>query len=248
MVVDGKEVDCKLKDGDVQQSHFTHKDPPPFYPLPKTVRDAFKKAAKDGVVGAEEHYYAPEDDTEVPGMTMKVKGRVETKVIEGYVREEKGLKQYVWERGWYVDGMTTDQMRDALGACPDFKNESSKLEKLFREAGHILEMSPKGHPELAGVGVEYSWGKSKMYFRREKTTHRIGGNFEKLVRESLGPAVLPIARVRKFARKARAMRELYKSHLNSDDTTNYNLVQKMYKTMKTHRSALDTFHGFIKNT
>ena len=28
-------------------------------------------------------------------------------------------------------------------------------------------MCVKGHPELAGVGVEYSWGKSKQKFRRD---------------------------------------------------------------------------------
>ena len=30
----------------------------------------------------------------------------------------------------------------------------------------ILLMSPKGQPELAGKGIEFSWGVSKEYFRK----------------------------------------------------------------------------------
>ena len=39
------------------------------------------------------------------------------------------------------------------------------MEKLSSR-GHILVMSPKCHPELAGVGIENSWGKSALYFRK----------------------------------------------------------------------------------
>lgn len=31
---------------------------------------------------------------------------------------------------------------------------------------HIIIMSPKYHPELAGVGIGYGWGKAKLEFRR----------------------------------------------------------------------------------
>ena len=34
------------------------------------------------------------------------------------------------------------------------------------ERGHILLMSPKGHPEVAGCGIEFAWGHAKNYFRQ----------------------------------------------------------------------------------
>jgi len=40
------------------------------------------------------------------------------------------------------------------------------LEELVHSRGHILLMSPKGHPELAGKGVEYAWGAAKLLFRK----------------------------------------------------------------------------------
>ncbi|CAN0529472.1 unnamed protein product [Ectocarpus sp. 12 AP-2014] len=45
-----------------------------------------------------------------------------------------------------------------LQALPDFKNERTALQHLVESRGHILLLSPKCHPEVAGVGIEYSWG------------------------------------------------------------------------------------------
>jgi hypothetical protein len=38
---------------------------------------------------------------------------------------------------------------------------------MIEQRGHILRMCVKRHPELAGVGIEYSWGKLKQKFRRD---------------------------------------------------------------------------------
>ena len=79
----------------------------------------------------------------------------------------------LWERGWYVDGMSTTardpekNMEQVLGGLPDFKNERTALQHTVEKRGHILVLSPKFHPEVAGVGIEYSWGMSKLKFRRE---------------------------------------------------------------------------------
>jgi hypothetical protein len=51
-------------------------------------------------------------------------------------------------------------MQHVLGQCRDFANETSALEEKFRVLGRGLTMSPKGHPELAGEGIEFSWGVS----------------------------------------------------------------------------------------
>ena len=41
------------------------------------------------------------------------------------------------------------------------------METLILDYGHICLFSPKGHPELAGCGIEYDWGVSKKKFRKE---------------------------------------------------------------------------------
>lgn len=57
---------------------------------------------------------------------------------------------------------------------------------------------------------------------------------------------MPLRRVRNFARKARGMRGRYTS---PGDTTSHDLVERMYKERRAHRSALDmlTFSKFIES-
>ena len=51
-------------------------------------------------------------------------------------------------------------------------------------------MSPKGHCELAGQGIEYDWGKSKQNFRRKnKLKH-----FHQLILESWSCENLKLSR------------------------------------------------------
>ena len=57
-------------------------------------------------------------------------------------------------------------MQHVLGQCRDFANETFALEEKSRLRGMALIMSPKGHPELAGKGIEFSWGVSKKHFRK----------------------------------------------------------------------------------
>eukprot|EP00873_Tetraselmis_striata_P004308 jgi/Tetstr1/424572/TSEL_015097.t1 len=53
-----------------------------------------------------------------------------------------------------------------LANLEDLKSEKSALEELVNSRGHVLLMSPKDHPELAGKGVEYAWGAAKLLFRK----------------------------------------------------------------------------------
>ena len=94
------------------------------------------------------------------------------------------MKQVAWERGWHkpegagkMHGDKIDEhdetrdrslsLRHALEHCLDFANEKTALQELVESRGHILRMGVKGHPEMAGKGIEYCWGKSKQKFRRE---------------------------------------------------------------------------------
>ena len=95
----------------------------------------------------------------------------------------------------------------------------------------VLEMSPKCHPELAGVGVEYSWGKSKQFFRRH--TDHVGKHLRANIEKSISPEVLPLERVRKYARKTRAYRRAYEGNTTMDHED----IEKFVKKQRTHRGA-----------
>ncbi|CAB1120843.1 unnamed protein product [Ectocarpus sp. CCAP 1310/34] len=73
-------------------------------------------------------------------------GKWSTKFSEGAV-------QYLWERGWWKDGMSTragvsDEMHveKVLQTLPDLKNERTALQYLVESRGHILLSSPKVSP------------------------------------------------------------------------------------------------------
>ena len=126
-------------------------------------------------------------------------------------------------------------MQHVLGQCRDFANETSALEEKFRVRGDILLMSPKGHPELAGKGIEFSWGVSKKYFRKiaKKTSTAVRSNV------ILSFSVLDLYQSRRNSRRTRRYREAYD---NSDDKKGpacYADFEKFVKTHKCHRNILD---------
>ena len=82
-------------------------------------------------------------------------------------------------------------MRHVLSECEDFVNEVSSLDAILRARGHRLIMSPKGHCELAGSGIEYDWGKMKMWFRRHNRLKR--GQFNALIVGSMSKEALPLS-------------------------------------------------------
>ena len=57
-------------------------------------------------------------------------------------------------------------------------------------------------------------------------------------------AVLPLARARKLARKARSCRLIYKA-CSLGNLTGHSEVERMYTIRKCHRSALDLDYKFI---
>lgn len=185
---------------------------------------------------------------------------VET-VIPGYVGKPKGLKQVLYERGLLVPGMKLQDMRVALSKCPDFQGEMSVIKKAVHSRGHILLLSPKCHPELAGLGIEYSWGKSKLAFRREVNDF-VPKHFHLNVCKALSIRYLPLSRIRNFARKTRDYLHVYEeirkfkaacteelseqevllrvrtSNSEIDEFT-FKSIEKMLKQQKVHRNVAD---------
>ena len=124
--------------------------------------------------------------------------------------------------------------------CTDFQEEVSAFHKLVHDQGHILQTSPKGHPELAGVGVEYSWGGSKLDYRRKNDC--VAKNLHKNISSSF--KVLTKARARKYARRARSYRRAYK-HIAAagkdaeERAGSFLSVEKFVKECKIHRCILN---------
>ena len=199
--------------------------------------------------------------------------------VWGCMGQAKGKKQVLWEWGLWKEGMIltiddTDErgrsqdlsmdhtlqvssslcgrvcwLTSSWQACTCFATEETALQHLVQSRGHILMMSVKGHPEMAGCGIEYCWGKSKHDYRQNNDC--VARHLHRNIKNSLSTegegAVLPLARVRKFARKARTYRRIY-AGLAVNDPESHAFVERMYKVSKTHRSALDLDFKFIMRT
>ena len=188
-----------------------------------------------------------------------------TKVKEGFEGKQKGVAQILFESGWWSDKEKTvykmpslhkvTGMRKDTGAAPpdksrigelilaarkDFTDELSQLAKIIHARGHVLIMSPRCHPELAGLGIEYCWGASKQRFRRDNDL--VPANFEKNVRASLTCVTRSLAH--KFERRSRT----YRYVLSDPTNDSYNLIERAVKKFKSHRDAGDFDGKFIRDS
>ena len=171
---------------------------------------------------------------------------------EGYAGKAKGRKQVLWERGWFLDGMSTAatvapemNIDTILGNLPDFKNERPALQHVVEGRGHILLLSPKFHPELAGVGIEYSWGMSKQKFRREINDEVPKHLHRNMVASMCTETILTVQRVRRFARRTRDYCRAYPALEKGGDIESKDMIEKMKKICKAHRNILGMEPGFI---
>ena len=90
-------------------------------------------------------------------------------------KAKKGLLQVLWEHGFIdelrLETYTLNGKQDAFrfvqkdfslkllkGNCLDFEEEEILLQSMGREMGVLVDRTPKCHCELAGEGIEYSWG------------------------------------------------------------------------------------------
>ena len=166
-----REKDMSLKPGQEISGVFGPNDPPPWYDLDapryprartdeenlketnrrKKAREKFleKKQLTDPLATLtpqEEEQFQTSDPTKYPK-------------IPGYIGSPKGAKQMLWERGHWQSGLTVACCRKILKGLPDFQLETSELSNLWRNRGHGFELGVKCHPEMAGCGIEYCWGK-----------------------------------------------------------------------------------------
>lgn len=200
------------------------------------------------------------------------------KIRQGWVGTAKGKLQIAFERGlldptksydYYsekgrkdvhesiIEGTSIDKLIQSLR---DFREEKTLLQVRAEEMGISIVRSPKCHPEIAGEGIEYSWGVSKNNYRRQPLEQKRGlENFFSLVRESISTDLITKKVARGCSARARAFMLAYRARylLSLDPSeevaeelrTNpmcFDLLDKCVKKFRAHRSAIDFDKGFIK--
>ena len=117
--------------------------------------------------------------------------------------------------------------------------------------GVQLQLTPKCHPEIAGRGVEYAWGYSKLRFRID-FNDAVASHLKDNVIKSLDASVLTLNRIRKFARKAREYKLTYALLFHYEESgkerTGKDTIEHVTKLFKAHRSAMDADYGFISSS
>jgi len=72
--------------------------------------------------------------------------------------------------------------------------QETMLQFYARQLGVMIDRTPKCHPEVAGEGIEYGWGTSKGWFRRQPLSQKRGKNsFIVLVKSSVTREVHQLA-------------------------------------------------------
>jgi hypothetical protein len=139
-------------------------------------------------------------------------------------------------------------LRHMLERCHDFKMEISRLQFVGLGLGVRVGMTPKAHPEIAGMGIEYTWGFGKFHFRRENDCVAI--NLLKNVNNALSK--ISIEKARRFSRKARDYKCVYNQQASGNvgnvEKIGFEMIEKMVKEVKTHRCSLDQDYSFITNS
>jgi len=290
-----------LNVGDVQSFVFAEGDAPPVADPSAPRHDVVRGEAKD------KEKSAAELQEELKGLGLfdlavgkaaEVKAKAQSAGIalrktvapikEGYVGKAKGLKQIVWERGFWSaaelrpKGVVKEEaMKSKLTSCFDFATELSQMQYIAKQLGVRVVMTPKAHPELAGQGIEYSWGYAKLCFRKINTARSAKEKAQLLeanvraATSTVGAQALNIERVRKFVRKARDYKMVYREHFatldllkeQAEDTTidaaesaeqkkkvkafekhHYVKIEKQVRHLKAHRAAADIDTKFIRES
>jgi hypothetical protein len=197
-------------------------------------------------------------------------------ILEGWLGKLKGLLQVCWEHGLLDPNKKIDKaytvngrkdalgilnldysLKSLLGSCVDFDEEETMLQSMGRKMGALIDRTPKCHPELAGEGIEYSWGCAKNYYQRlPLEENRKKEKFLGSVRKSMSKEVLSQERRVKFSKRAREYIMSYhmirqQQNLQQQPSQDYAVVitpmkiEKLVKEFKTHQCALDFEHKYI---
>jgi hypothetical protein len=282
-----------LKVGDTQHMQFQVGDNPPWYDQDALVRDLkwsemstevqkkyeankanYEKKAINKAKKAAINLRANRDKVAADIQTREqVLASLPEYIAPGYEGKQKGMKQILWERGFWKNGMhmrfndktraekmnkgiVIDETLDAetlLLSLPDFKHERTLLDEELARTGDMVLYSPKCHPEIAGVGIEYCIGYSKMNFRR-KFNDTINAH---LYENTIG-SIFSVTneKVWKFSRRSRDYLHVYSDLMNGYDVDgqvdltgeakiSHAKMEDMRKACKSHRNIHDIEIKFL---
>ena len=108
-------------------------------------------------------------DKITPGWMLKPKGMMQILYERGFIDPSYAIKDYV-EKGLKCKNGLLDKTKGyklLIANLPDFINEKSMLEYYGEKLGVTVDSSPKYHPEISGEGIEYCWGMSKVWYRKQ---------------------------------------------------------------------------------
>ena len=169
-------------------------------------------------------------------------------IKQGWTNKLKGAYQVLWEQWWinpnvppktYIWKGKTDEYSDIneftsikimIMNQPDFLEQKTLLQHHCKKLSVFSDQSPVAHCEIAGEGIEFDWGFSKMsYCSKPIEMKRNKTKFHKLVMSVLSRDVLTVAVCRANTHRARQYMLAYmaltetannQSYPNSDQTTN----------------------------
>jgi hypothetical protein len=121
--------------------------------------------------------------------------------------------------------------------------EKTAFQYLMSDRGQIQEMSPKCHLELAGVGIEYNWGKAKMHFPRR--TDHVAKHLHANIHKAMSIDVLTLLRVHRYARKAKSYRFAYST---TEGAMTRVSIENQMAIRRSHRSSVDADWKFINES
>ena len=284
-----------LNPGDVQEFNFTTKDDGPFYLSVTerkkkkhnvTTGQKLKRNFTRSELSAKIIEMVPSLEPSLKGLTAaKVKELAENlhipisenydEILPGWVGTPKGLRQVLWERGLIPADSIVQYTRNhkdpkynlvqIMASCQDFLEETNLLQDTLIKRGIVIIKSPKCHAELAGEGIEYTWGFVKNIYRRLPLSHKQSKeSFLSSVKYVLSRSVIKKEEVRKFARKARRYTCAYyvldhnlqpstdtfvdehgRTIIDLTGSTTLPSIERLVKQFKTHRCALDFATEFI---
>ena len=272
--------DKVLQIGDVQTFVFSETDEGPFYLQNKegrrydvengnTRRDLTKTELEDALRTINVNGKGNKKQLQELCRPNNIPTKIEIpKVVEGWVGKAKGTLQILWERGWIdmnnLPKYTNDGKVDAFGILDttyslqflvsnlkDFLEEESMLQSMGNQMGIKIDRTPICHAELAGEGIEYSWGCSKNKYRTEPLSKKkVKETYRELVKKCISRDNLTTERVRKFSRRARsyicAYYQMHYADVNPDASVPEQVkIEQLAKSYKTHRSVVDFNYGFI---
>jgi len=186
-------------------------------------------------------------------------------VQQGYEGCAIGAFQMLWERGMVLPDKKDQKLYSMKGKtdehgniiketsinwlvrqCEDFVHEKTLLQYYGEMLGSIMDRSPKCTPELAGDGVEFDWGMSKLWYRLQPwESKKKKDKFKILVEEALSDKVLSLERTRHFSRRARTNMISYYMLEKDAKASTPSDVKKFKQNRKSHTCVLDEDFGFF---